>query len=132
MQAVLGATVALTLMGTSVGGTEAKRSAPFAHREDGATAAAPLCHDVRDYGARGDAASDDTTAFNSAAAAAAASGGRGCVYVPPVAAGLGYVITGTVKLPVGVALIGTLAGMPVVPWMFGPPYDVNSTGGPRI
>ena len=52
--------------------------------------------------------------------------------VPPAAPGGGYVITGTVLLPLGVSIIGTPAGLPVTPWCYPPPYDTNSTGGPRI
>ena len=55
---------------------------------------------------------DDTLAFQKAAAAAAPT--SGCVRVPPVQLGKGYVITGTVVLGMGTKLIGELAGLPAV------------------
>eukprot|EP00038_Savillea_parva_P008071 m.174513 g.174513 ORF g.174513 m.174513 type:complete len:589 (-) comp13840_c0_seq1:78-1844(-) len=102
---------------------------------DSGTQPLPACESVVAHGARGDGVHDDTAAFNTAASAAAASpGGSGCVVVPPVVPvnGTGYVITSTVSLPVGVALIGTVAGLPVVPWCYAAPYDVGSEGGARI
>jgi hypothetical protein len=91
------------------------------------------CESVLAHGALGDGVHDDTASFNAAAmAAAAVPTGHGCVVVPPVAPGKGYVITSTVTLPVGVSIIGTPTGLPVVPWCYSPPFDSNSTGGPRI
>lgn len=63
---------------------------------------------VTDFGARGDGVSDDTTAFQDALNAVADVGGW--VYVPPVHAGAGYVLTHTVYIPEGVSLIGMPAG----------------------
>ncbi len=63
---------------------------------------------VRAFGARGDGTHDDTAAFRRAIAAVAASGG--VVRVPSHGPGKGYVITGTLRIPAGVALIGSPAG----------------------
>ena len=85
---------------------------------------------MRNFGALGDAATDDTPAFVAAAAAAAPTGG--CVRVPPVVNGGGYVLTDTVVLEPGVRIIGSLAGFVATPHCYGPPGDVNTTGGSRI
>ena len=47
---------------------------------------------MKAYGAAGDAVHDDTSAFQAAVNAAGPT--MGCVVVPPVSAGGGYVITG--------------------------------------
>jgi len=99
----------------------------------GTAAAAPTaspCWDVTAFGAVGNGATDDTPAFQAAAAAAAPRGG--CVRVPPVAHGGGYVLTSTVTLAPGVTLIGTLSGYSPPGWCYGAPLDSNSTGGSRI
>ena len=85
------------------------------------------CFSVLDFGAIGDGVRDDTAAFKAALAAAAPA--LGCVRVPPVAAGGGYVITTTVEISPGVALIGALAGYPAPPSCY---INVNATGGSRI
>lgn len=99
-----------------------------------AAAAGPVtaggCFDVRTFGAAGDGSTDDTVAFNDAAAAAGPT--AGCVRVPPANMGAGYVLTSTVQLPMGVKLIGELAGLPSVPWRYGAPGDVSTTGGARV
>ena len=59
---------------------------------------------VRDFGALGDGVADDTAAFQEALDAVAPTGG--VVYVPPVGPGKGYVLTHTVTIPEGVALVG--------------------------
>jgi hypothetical protein len=89
------------------------------------------CHDVASFGALGDGEHDDTSAFQKAADAADAAGG-GCVRVPPVLRGKGFVLTSTVTLAPGVKLVGDANGFPEVPHAFGPPGDVNTTGGSRI
>lgn len=53
-----------------------------------------LANVVTNYGATGDCVTDDTTAFQNAVNAAAASGGQGIVYIPPVAAGKCYLVSG--------------------------------------
>lgn len=68
----------------------------------------PGIYCVTDFGAVGDGVQDDTTAFQAAIDKAAVTGGA--VFVPPVAGGKGYVITGTVYVRRGVVLIGSLAG----------------------
>lgn len=73
---------------------------------------------------------DDTVAFKDAVAAAAST--AGCVRVPAVKLGKGFVITDTVIVPAGVKLVGEPAGTPQVPWCFKGPGDLNSTGGSRI
>jgi hypothetical protein len=83
------------------------------------------------FGALGDSIHDDTAAFQKAADAAGAAGG-GCVRVPAALRGKGYVLTSTVTLSVGVKLVGDVNGFPAVPHAFGPPGDVNTTGGSRI
>ena len=88
------------------------------------------CVSVVAHGAKGDGVFDDTSAFIAAVEEAAPTGG--CISVPGVKAGGGYVITNTVALAPGVKLIGEPAGFPVIPWVYGPPGDVNSTGGARI
>jgi hypothetical protein len=66
-------------------------------------------YSVRDFGAVGDGVADDTGAFQKAVDAAGAVGGF--VMVPPVAGGKGYVLTRTIQMPEGVALIGSPAGV---------------------
>ena len=79
-----------------------------------AAAGMPDSVSVRDYGARGDAAHDDTDAFLRAVAAVAGSGG--VVRVPPTGPGKGYVLTRTVRIPAGVALVGSPAGLANNAW----------------
>ncbi len=69
--------------------------ASFAHAAD------PLCLNVRDYGATGDAKTDDTAAFQKTLDAAGQTGSR--VAVP---AGR-YLIAGNLKVPPSVTLEGT-------------------------
>ena len=97
---------------------------------DAADAFVDGCYDVNIFGANPDGITDNTAAFQAAVNAANPTGG--CVRVPPVPLGKGYVLTGTVTLGVGVSLIGTPAGMPTVPWCYGAPGDVNTTGSARI
>ena len=66
---------------------------------------------VADYGALGDGKHDDTQAFQSAIDSLAKTGGT--VLVPSVGDGKGYVLTDTVYVKTGVALIGSLAGFAV-------------------
>lgn len=89
------------------------------------------CQLVTAFGALGDGEHDDTAAFQKAADAASAAGG-GCVGVPPAQRGAGYVLTATVTLAAGVKLVGDASGFPEIPHGFGPPGDVNTTGGSRI
>ena len=107
---------------------------PEAQQHDGGDAAAAAdswCHAVTAYGALGDGEHDDTQAFQRAADAADAEGG-GCVRVPSVARGGGFVLTSTVTLAAGVKLVGAASGFPELPHEFGPPGDLNTTGGSRI
>ncbi len=90
-----------------------------------------LCFSVKAFGALGDGVHDDTAAFQQAAAAADTAGG-GCVRVPSAAHGAGFVLTKTVTLAPGVKLLGDVGGFPEVPHAFGPPGDLNTTGGSRI
>lgn len=90
-----------------------------------------VCHSVRAFGALGDGLHDDTAAFQQAAAAADADGG-GCVRVPSAERGAGFVLSKTVTLAPGVKLLGDVSGFPEVPHAFGPPGDLNTTGGSRI
>ena len=69
---------------------------------------------VSEFGAVGDGVADDTAAFQAAIDRAAEFGGT--VFVDPVGAGRGYVITRTVVLRQGVSLVGSLAGMPFIAW----------------
>ncbi|MBM3494277.1 MAG: hypothetical protein FJX72_08155 [Armatimonadetes bacterium] len=69
---------------------------------------------VRDFGARGDALHDDTQAF--ARAIAAVSGSGGVVRVPSVGPGKGYVLTRTLRVPAGVAIVGAEAGFANNAW----------------
>jgi hypothetical protein len=69
---------------------------------------------VRAFGALGDGVTDDTTAFQKALDAAGETGAAVCI--DPVAPGLGYVLTHTVRLPPGTSLIGAPAGMPFFLW----------------
>jgi hypothetical protein len=89
------------------------------------------CHRVTTFGALGDGQHDDTAAFQQAADAADAEGG-GCVRVPSAVRGGGFVLTSTVTLAAGVKLVGDASGFPEVPHQFGPPGDLNTTGGSRI
>lgn len=84
---------------------------------------------VLDHGALGDGVHDDSAAFQAALDTAAPTGG--CVWVPPVRLGAGYVITGGVTVPYGVSLVGAV-GPPTAAWPYGPPGDFNNTGGSRI
>jgi|EP01043_Picozoa_sp_COSAG02_P051841 hypothetical protein len=92
---------------------------------------APECHRVTAFGALGDGEHDDTVAFQQAADAADAEGG-GCVRVPSAVRGGGFVLTSTVTLAAGVKLVGDASGFPEVPHQYGPPGDLNTTGGSRI
>lgn len=69
---------------------------------------------IRAFGARGDAVHDDTPAFFRAVAAVSRDGG--VVRVPPVGPGRGYVLTRTVRIPPGVALVGSSAGFSNNAW----------------
>jgi hypothetical protein len=64
-------------------------------------------HNVRDYGAAGDAVTDDTASFQRALDAAFHTGG-GCVYAPPGR----YLFRGTISIPDGVTLRGSYACVP--------------------
>lgn len=66
-------------------------------------------HDVTNYGAAADGVTDDTDAFQRALDAASPEGG--VVWAPSLGPGRGYVITRTVRVPEGVALIGSPAGV---------------------
>jgi len=70
----------------------------------GSKGASDGSYSVLDFGAVGDGVTDDTAAFQKALDAAAETGGW--VRVPPVPGGQGYVLTRTVSIPEGVALIG--------------------------
>ena len=59
-------------------------------------------------------AHDDSDAFQAAVQAAAPTGG--CVHVPPVQHGAGYVLTKTVKVPHGVKIQGEATGMTPPAW----------------
>lgn len=76
---------------------------------------------VRSFGAKGDGKHDDTQSFQKALDAAAKDGGE--VLVPSIRAGRGYVITHTVRVPTGVALVGSQAGISndAFPW---PPFPL--------
>lgn len=63
---------------------------------------------VTDFGAVGDGKHDDTEAFQSAIDSLANTGGT--VLVPSVGDGKGYVLTGTIYVKTGVAIIGSIAG----------------------
>jgi Pectate lyase superfamily protein len=69
----------------------------------------PAVHaiNVRSYGARGDASTDDTAAFQHALDDADKAGG-GTVYAPPGR----YLFRGTLTLPVGVTLRGSFSCVP--------------------
>jgi hypothetical protein len=99
-----------------------------------AAAALPVtampCFDVTNFGAVGDGHTDDTAAFKAAVAAAAPT--QGCVHVPGVKQGKGFVITDTVVINAGVKLVGESAGTPQVPWCYKAPGDLKTTGGSRI
>jgi len=64
---------------------------------------------VAAFGAVGDRETDDTAAFQAALDAAAPVGGW--VYVPPLTKGKGYVLTHSLTVPEGVALIGSPSGV---------------------
>ena len=95
-----------------------------------AAGAPASCVSVADFGALGDGVTDDTAAFRAAVAAAGVHGG--CVLVPGAKLGAGFVLTGTVAVPMGVSLIGATSGWVTAPWASGPPGDVSTTGGSRI
>ena len=69
-----------------------------------AAMAFPGAVNVKDFGARGDAVTDDTAAFQAALDAAAPTGST--VECPPAR----YVFRGTLSIPPGVCLQGTWAG----------------------
>jgi hypothetical protein len=69
--------------------------------------AAELYIDVRKYGARGDASTDDTSAFQRALDVAHHDGG-GTVYAPPGR----YLFRGTLMMPEGVTLRGSFSWVP--------------------
>jgi len=69
---------------------------------------------VRSFGAAGDGRRDDTAAFQRALDAAALRGET--VWVDPVKAGGGYVITHRLVFKPGVSLAGAPAGMPFMAW----------------
>lgn len=75
---------------------------------------APTVVSVRDYGAKGDSRTDDTAAFARAIASVSATGG--VVHVPSVGPGKGYVLTRTLRIPAGVALLGSPAGFANNAW----------------
>eukprot|EP00035_Acanthoeca_spectabilis_P007460 m.136828 g.136828 ORF g.136828 m.136828 type:complete len:538 (+) comp13964_c0_seq1:53-1666(+) len=127
LSALLGTLPVRALLRDSDYGGQDRSTSPDASR-----GIAAGCESVIVHGAVGDGAHDDTASFNAAAQAASLPSHSGCVMVPPVAPGKGYVLTGTVTIPIGVALVGNPAGLPVVPWCYAPPYDTNSTGGARI
>jgi hypothetical protein len=94
--AVITSTVAVALM-TAIAQTSA--------RPEGGTPMPPLpplegVFSVKDFGARGGGITDDTAAIQAAAGEAAKLGG--VVYLPPGK----YLVSGSIRVPVGVALVG--------------------------
>ena len=85
---------------TILGSPLEARGAVHAHPESGVRS-------VRDFGAAGDAVSDDTAAFQRALDAVALAGG-GTVYAPPGK----YLFKGTINVPVGVTLRGSYTCVP--------------------
>jgi len=105
---MLGRPVVTALLAATVG------AAPMGGQDAGPPGRTPHVFPVRDFGAVGDARTDDAAAFRAAIAAAAPVGGT--VSVPPVAPGGGYVLSGTLDVPPGVSVLGAAAGMPFVAW----------------
>ena len=85
---------------TILGSPPEASGAVHAHPESGVRS-------VRDFGAAGDAVSDDTAAFQRALDAVALAGG-GTVYAPPGK----YLFKGTINVPVGVTLRGSYTCVP--------------------
>ncbi len=83
-----------------LGSSSEARGAVLAHPESGV-------QNVRDFGAAGDAVSDDTEAFQRALDAVAHAGG-GTVYSPPGK----YPFKGTINFPGGVTLRGPYTSVP--------------------
>jgi hypothetical protein len=81
---------------------DAPQTAVAAHGHPG-----PIAENVRDFGAAGDAASDDTAAFQRALDAVSKAGG-GTVYAPPGR----YLFRGTLSVPDGVTLRGSFTCVP--------------------
>ena len=97
----------LLAMGSAAGiagilGANPAAAVPFQTKE-------PAAHevDVRSFGARGDADSDDTSAFQRALDSAHGSGG-GTVYAPPGQ----YLFRGVLQIPEGVTLRGSFGCVP--------------------
>ena len=78
---------------------------------------------IRDYGARGDGASDDSVPLANALADAAAAGG-GIVYLPP-----GIYLTGTLTLGTGVWLVGAGYQSAILKLKNGTNADLLQTSG---
>jgi hypothetical protein len=81
--------------------------APSAHAEVKDHNVTTFAINVKDYGARGDASTDDTAAFQHALDNAYKAGG-GTVYAPPGR----YLFRGTLTLPEGVTLRGSFSCVP--------------------
>jgi hypothetical protein len=91
--AAAGAAALFTMPGYS-------QSAPHIHTGEGGK-------NVRAFGARGDASTDDTSAFQQALDAAS-KGGGGTVYAPPGK----YLLKGTLNVPEGILLRGSFGCVP--------------------